>query len=361
MLGKIKLKIKKWVYYHFNVFSLRGKKAIQKVEDTTSCLEKSYPNSEMRIAITKEAWHLHYFYIKACQELKISYKIVDLFSYRWQEELLEENFDFILFRPSVQYSPWKDMFDNRLGMLEISTPIYPNSKALWLWESKLRTLDWMQYNKIPHPKSYIFYNQEEVIEFGRQSAFPVVYKSNMGSGASGVRILYSLSELKSTAKKCFSKGIRTYRKHKLDVEHGSLILQEYHPNVKEWRIIRTGDYYVGYEKLKKGQFHSGSQEFGYGMPPKEALDLVRNITNKYNFLFVDIDVFVTEEGDFLINEIQPYFGQKGDRELLVIDGESGALHFDYKQEKWCFTKGKFCRNNMANLRLLELIKMKKSQ
>ena len=59
------------------------------------------------------------------------------------------------------------------------------------------------------------------------------------------------------------------------------------------------------------------------MPPVDCLNLVKDVTDKFKFKFVDIDIFITEDELLLINEIQPYFAQKDDRELLKINDESG--------------------------------------
>ena len=329
MKEQLILTLKKILYYNFNLFKVREKKAIEKVKKITIKTEEYFENSSVIVGIVSEKWHLHSYYIKACRELKVSYKVIDFFSHKWLENLKDSDIDFLLVRPSVQYSPWKDMFDNRLQILstskKINIQIYPNIQALWIWESKLRTLEWLRINEIPHPKSNIFYYKEEVMEYQERNSYPVVYKSSSGSGSSGVKILKNINDLKSVVKKVFRKGIRTYRKHALDKEHGFVILQDYLENVKEWRIIRTGDYYVGYEKLKMGEFHSGSQNFSYGMPSEDCLNLVKKITDKYQFYFVDVDVFLTEKEEYLINEIQPYFGQKDDRELLRIEQEHYTL------------------------------------
>ncbi|WP_299119781.1 hypothetical protein [uncultured Winogradskyella sp.] len=358
MKDKFILGLKKFIYYHFNVFNYRGKKAIESVLEITKQEQKAFVESKYTVGILKEKWYLHSNYIKACNELKISYTVIDFFSKDWFNQLKSKPIDFLIARPSVQYTPWKDMFDNRLKLLKdnFNVPIYPNYDELWIWESKLRTLDWLKVNELPHPNSYIFYDIKELTEFASKCSYPIVYKASSGSGASGVKILNSPSQLKSVAKKAFNSGIRSYRKHKLDKEHGSVILQDYLNNVKEWRIIRIGDYYFGFEKIKNGEFHSGSQNFGYGMPPETCLDMTRHVTDTYDFKYVDVDIFVTQEGEYLINEIQPYFGQKDDRELLQIDGESGRLRYNEITKTWDFEKGEFCRNNLCNLRVLEMIK-----
>ncbi|MFN4764642.1 RimK family alpha-L-glutamate ligase [Gillisia sp. Q332] len=358
MIDKFILSLKKIIFYYFDFFKIREKNAISKVKNITKDVQREYPASKYKIGIVKEKWHLHSHYVKGCQELGISYIVIDFFQFDWWEQLKSAEVDFLMVRPSVQYTPWKDMFDNRLRIISnTNIKIFPNVNALWIWESKLRTLEWLKINNISHVSSFVFYDNRQVLQFGEKIEYPIVYKSSSGSGASGVKILKNFKDLKNISTKVFEKGIRTYRKHKLDKEHGFIILQMYLKNVKEWRIIRIGEFYFGYEKIKKGQFHSGSQEFGYGMPPEEVLDLVRSITEEYDFNFVDVDIFVSEDGNLFVNEIQPYFGQKDDRELLVIDNIPGRLYFSEKENKWVFEKGEFCRNNMCNLRITETLKM----
>ncbi|MFC0604072.1 ATP-grasp domain-containing protein [Winogradskyella pulchriflava] len=359
MKGKLVLKIKKIIYYYFNLFNYREKKAIESVIDITSKQEQQFQDSKFTVGILKEKWHLHSNFIKACNELKVSYQVIDFFSKDGLEDLKAAPIDVLIARPSVQYTPWKDMFDNRLKLLKDNgtVPVFPNFNALWIWESKLRTIDFLKLNNLPHPKSYIFYDMQEVFNFASSYTYPLVYKASSGSGASGVKILNSASQLKSITKKVFGKGVRSYRKHKLDKEHGFIILQDYIRDVKEWRIIRIGDYYFGFEKLKNGEFHSGSQNFGYGMPPIECLELVKNITETHLFKFVSIDIFISSENEYFINEIQPYFGQKDDRELLVVKGKPGRLSYNQTNNSWDFEEGMFCKNNLCNLRLQQILKI----
>lgn len=359
MKNKLVLSIKKFLYYNFNLFYKREAQVYKELGVFDDCIEEYFESSNIVVGIVKERWFLHRFYILACKELKISYKVIDLFSYKWLEEIKASNLDFLVVRNSVQYTPWKDMIDNRVRLLESSSniKILPKSESLWIWESKLRTTEWLKINELPCPVTKIFYDFNELKNYAKNCTFPIVYKSNIGSGSSGVKIINNKRQLVKISNRVFNKGIRTYRKHKLDYEHGYVILQQYLEGVSEWRIIRIGDYFFGFEKLKEGEFHSGSQDFGYGMPPREALDVVREFSKKHNFMFVSVDIFVTKSNEYLINEIQPYFGQKDDRELLQINGESGRLKFNEKTESWDFEQGVFCKNNLCNLRILEMIKI----
>lgn len=356
MKKKLITAIKKFAFYYFNLFDLRGRRQRAAKELFNSPTERTFNGSKLKVVIFTEGWNMHVDYIKACNDLNISYRLVDIFSANWLEQLNTEDYDLVVFRPSVQYAPWKDMFDNRIRLLsQLGTKQLPDELSLWLWESKLRTVEFLKLNEIPAPKSSVFYLEAEANHYVANCSYPVVYKSNIGSGSSGVKILKSKAAARRIIRQSFNKGIRTYRKHKLDAEHGSIMFQEYLPNVKEWRVIRIGRYYFGFEKIRVGKFHSGSQTFGYGMPPENCLGLVKDITDRFGMHYVDIDVFIDEAGDCSVNEIQPYFGQMGDRELLEVNGNTGRLMF--KNDQWVFEQGEFCVNNLCNLRLSEYSEM----
>ena len=349
--------IKKIVYYYFNLFNIRGNKNKSKWEKYNFPLEKNFENSKIKVGIVKEAWNLHYYYIIACNELNISYKVLDIFSVNWLEEFINSKVNVLIFRPSVQYSPWKQMFDNRIKLLKnySNIIIFPNPELMWLWESKKRLYEWLKINNYPLIETKIFYSKDEALQFARETNYPVVYKADNASGASGVKIIKNYYILKRLIKKCFGRGVRTYRKHPSDKEHGFIILQKYLPDILEWRIFRMGNYYFGFQKLKKGRFHSGSHQFGYGMPPIEALNLVRNITEKHKFYHTSFDIFIDKENNLYINEIQVYFGQYQDRELLRINNKPGRLFYNNTTNSWTFEEGEFCKNNMANIRLQTLL------
>ncbi|MCX7861882.1 MAG: hypothetical protein N2449_02675 [Bacteroidales bacterium] len=349
--------IKKIIYFCFGLFNYRGKKHAKKWEHLNSPFEKNFKSSSLKIGIVKEPWNMHYHYILACNELNISYRLIDIFSENWLSSFFDDSIQYFIFRPSVQYSVWKDMYDNRIRILAEFIPqkLFPNPHLLWLWESKLRQYEWLKAHQYPHAETNIFYKKRDALTFAKICSLPIVYKANMASGASGVKIIKSRFSLFLRIYRSFHLGNRTYRKHKLDKEHGYIILQQYLSSITEWRIFRMGKYYFGFQKIKKGTFHSGSHEFSYGMPPIQLLNFTKELTDKHNFKHVSIDYFIDEKHRFYINEIQVYFGQYQDRELLRIDNKSGRLFYDENLKNWVFEEGSFCKNNMANIRLLTLI------
>ena len=353
-------KLKNFIQKHMDVLDLRTASWISKDpyanDPPVSSYESKYPYV---LGIIKEFWHMHRHYIAACRDLGVAYKVLDISGPDWQDVIKRSGCDAYLVYPSVQFSIWKQMYDERLRIMvkDMGKIIFPSYDELWIWESKRRMHYWLKANDIPHPKTWVFYNRNEALDFAEKANLPIVFKSDMGSGASGVIIFRKKKFLKKNITRCFKKGFTTGRRGPRDKEWGSILLQEYLPNVKEWRMIKIGNWYFGYEKLKSGDFHSGSHTWSYSMPPSELLFFIKAVTNKNNFLSMDLDVFITSDGRFLVNELQTLFGMNYAREMCVVDNKPGRIFFDLKSNSWQFEQGNFCKNNLCNLRVLTLLEI----
>ena len=345
---------------HPIVFRMRGEKwrnenpfRFDKPEWFSSCNS----TTSYKIGIIKEFCDQHWPFIAACRDLDVSYEILDISGEDWLDVLVNSNCDAFLCRPSVQYRPWKEMYDEKLRIFSThdSRPFCPDLNSLWIWESKRRMNYWLKNNNVPHPRTWVFYNIEEAQSFISACDLPIVFKSDMGSGASGVKIIKKRKELQRLVSKCFSAGYTSDRRVFNDKELGFIIFQEYLPNVREWRTARLGDSYFAYEKGAVGGIHSGSKSFIYGRPPDEVLNLLKETTDKGNFESMNVDIFQTDDGRLLVNELQAIFGQARSREICRVDGKSGRMIFDNEVENWEFEEGTFCQNYMCNLRVKMLL------
>lgn len=309
------------------------------------------------IGIIKELWGLHWHYVAACRELGVSYRLLDITGPDWLDVVRNSGCRVLIARPSVQRSQWKQLYDERLRILESMGRyrIFPEVESLWIWESKRRMHYWLDARGIPHPQTWVFCDEGQALAFASTCRLPVVYKSDLGSGSSGVIIVRSRSELRRLIRRCFGKGFRSSRRSRGDAEVGSILLQEYLDQIREWRIVRIGNSYFGFEKIQVGQFHSGSHQFQYGRPPEQLLNMVREVTDESGFRSVDFDVFVHPTRGPLVNELQAHFGQEGSREICRVDGESGRMIFDYRTREWQFERGVFCQNYLCNLRVKYIV------
>lgn len=69
----------------------------------------------------------------------------------------------------------------------------------------------------------------------------------------------------------------------------------------------------------------------------------------YKNNFMSLDLFESEPGVFLVNELQTIFGQGKYHHIMEVDGEPGRYVFS--NGEWVFEKGKFNINASYDLRL----------
>lgn len=310
-----------------------------------------------KIGIIKEFADQHWPFIAACRERGVPYELIDISKLKWLDTLKRSQCAGFLVRPSAQYRPWKEMYDERLRVFRSidSRPIHPSLDSIWIWESKRRMQYFLESTNTPHPNTYIFYDQIDAENFGASCNLPTIIKTDGGSGASGVFICRSRREIKNLISKFFNKGVGSSRRVKTDQDYGAIIFQEYLANVREWRAVRMGDSYFAYEKGAVDGLHSGSKSFLYGRPPDELLNMVRRVTDVGGFYDVSVDVFETVHGEFLVNEIQAIFGQLHSREICRVNGVSGRMIYSEENNAWEFEEGSFCQNYFSNLRLEVLL------
>ena len=356
--------IRQYIQKHTNMLDIRAASWKEKDpyanDSPVSSYESEYPYT---LGIIKEFWHQHWHYIAACRDLRVSYRLLDISGPDWLKVIEESGCDAFLIRPSAQLSIWKQMFDERLRVItkDLGKIIFPSYDEIWFYESKRRMHYWLEANGVPHPKTWVFYNLQEALAFVDHAELPIVYKSDLGSGASGVKIFHNRDSLKRHIRRCFNRGFTTYRRCRNDKEWGFVLLQEYLPDAKEWRMIRIGNSYFGYEKVKVDDFHSGSHAWRYSMPPADLLNLLKSVTDRGDFRSIDLDVFVTREGDYLINEMQALFGMGNPYEMCVVDDKPGRMLFQAASDLWRFEAGDFCRNHLCNLRVETLLAMLKKE
>mgnify|MGYP000613278944 CR=1 FL=1 len=351
--------VQKILNIFFNVFDIRTNRIDEKFKDKLEPNEE-YFNDGYKIVIAKDLWYLYLHYVEACRDLKVNYKVVDITKNSWLEELDAYNPDAIVARPTVLTRVHKEVFDRRLYVIGniLNINVFPKYEGLWFWESKHRMNDWLKAHQYKTPRTWVFSNLDEAIEFSESCKLPMVFKSESGSGGRGVKVFKERKALHRFIKKYFRSGFITPDRHKMDLEWGSLFLQEFIAQADEWRIMRIGNSYFGYKKLPVNGIHSGSTKWEYGAPPISLLNECKAISDQNQLYSVAVDYFVSQEGAF-INEVQVYFGMEHKSEMCVVDDKPGR--FVINDGNWLFEEGTFCKNNLCNERVKFLIEQLDNQ
>lgn len=343
------------------------------------------PGRKIRLALLRnEVDDDHTNWLLACQERadRVDLEVVDITHHDWLDRVRDGRFDGLLTQPTGWSTRFKNLYDERTEILDeiFRIPMYPSRWEIRIYENKKYLSYWLKANRIPHPATYVFHFRDEALEFVRTADHPLVGKTNIGAGGSGVRILRTATEAERYIREVFSSRgatrsigpkwrgsgfvgrvirklndpaalrdrMKKYRILRGDVQRDMAILQQYVPHDFEWRAVRIGDSFFAHKKLVKGDRASGSLLKEYGAPPVPLLDLVRSITDEHRFYSQAIDLFEAPGGRFLVNEMQCIFGQS-DPHQMIVDGVPGR--YRYIADQWVFEAGEFNRFESYLLRL----------
>ncbi len=329
----------------------------------------------------------HLPWIDACNEFdQIKYRVVDLTLNNWLEEIHKEKFDILLAKPGGLTAPLKQLFDERIYILSqvLGYKTYPSLDEILIYENKRYFSFWLKANKIPHPKTDVFYYYKEAEDFLKHSKYPIIAKTNIGASGSGVIILKNLENAIKYTKEVFqgrgakqrtgpnfSKGgifkrglfyvkhpsaiagkLKIYKARAENLQKSFVLFQEFIPHEFEWRVVRIGDSFFAHKKLKTGEKASGSLLKNYDNPPLSIFDFVKEITDKYGFFSQAVDIFEIGKDNYVVNEMQCMFGQSDSYQMLV-NGKPGR--YIMHKGKWIFEEGDFNRNKSFNLRIQHVI------
>ncbi len=308
--------------------------------------------SPVRLAILKEYYSYHKDFVYACRELGISYRLVDISASDWIHLVTASGCDAILAWPSALPLVWNSLFDDRLRILQenLGFRVYPSIEECWLYESKLRARDWLDANGIPHPRTWVFFDRDEALQFADSAPLPLVSKTNTGASGSGVSVLHSRRQVRKQIHTSFGRGILPRGQGRTERQRGFAYLQEYLPEANEWRMVRIGDSFFGYRKERGASgLHSASKSWTWLDPPRPLLDLLLRVTEEGGFTSMNVDVFETRDGRLLVNELQTVFGATTPVDQMRIDNRPGRYRL--QDGGWVFEEGDFCRNACSNLRV----------
>jgi len=346
-----------------------------------------------KIAILKnETDEDHLEWVKACENYsnQVEYDVIDLITENWMEKVREKEYDFFLTRPPGRIAYYKQLYDERVYIIAnvLNLPVYPTIDEQLIYENKRMLAYFLKARNIPHPKTSVFYKEQEAINFIRKSSFPLVAKTNIGAGGSGVKILKSEQEALDYIKNSFSeKGIKRsfgpnirkgnylkrlkkrlgnisdtvdYFKEKkraatIEPQKWFVIFQEYIESDYEWRCVVINNSYFGHKKLRSiGEKISGTSNVSWEIPDENLLNFLKKIVDENGFWSQAIDLFNDKQRGYLVNELQCFWGSKNPHQMIK-EGKPGR--FIHKNGQWIFEEGNFNRNNSFDLRLQHVLEL----
>lgn len=345
-------------------------------------------NKRMKIGIirnekpdTADDW------VRACENSGVHYRVIDISSDSWLEQIQSEEFDFYVTHPSGSYERYKTLFDERLHIvaIDLGLKVFPSFNESLIYENKKMLSYFLASHSIPHPETYVFYSFQEAKAFAEKTGYPFVAKTSIGASGSGVKIIRTKADAMAYIEKAFNgsgikrrfgpnrvtgspkkwidktlrspgyfwKRMKYYFEINSNAQFGYVIFQKYIEHDFEWRIVKIGESYFAHKKMKVEDKASGGKVKQFGFPPREILDFVDNLCRENEFNCVCVDVFESTVG-YLVNEIQCVFGIPYGY-LSKVGEDVGR--FLKKGSDWEFDKGNFTTNNCCDIKLDTAIKL----
>lgn len=324
----------------------------------------------MILGILKDFKNQHQVYIDACEELNVDYKVIDIISDNWIDNIRNSKCDGFLVKPPGRRDAWKRMYDEKLYFIDkiMNKPIYPSYNEIFIYENKRVMSYWLETHEIKAPRTWVFYDKQEALDFvDIYDQYPLLFKANIASGGIGVEKLNDRRAAKKLINKIFTRmnffnvGYTKWNKKNgipypmLDDKQFDNILFQEKINIKwEWRGVKIGESFFAHKKLEgQNGLHSGSGKASYDNPPLKVMDFIKKVCDTGNFNSMNVDFFEDENGNFFVNELQTFFGSSIKPYQMLVDGVPGRYLF--KDTKWIFEEGMFNNNNSCNLRVLNFI------
>jgi len=325
----------------------------------------------MKLGILK-AWEDNYkTYISACEFLKVQYTVIDILSENWIDDIKKSDCDGFLCHPPCDIQERKSIYDEKLYFIThfMQKKIYPSFDELYIYENKRNMSYFLETFNYPHPKTRVYSRKNDALKFIETTSYPIVFKTNIGAGASGVTIVKNKKDALKLINQVFGRfhkaaatiGKIYWVKYKGiplpkfgTIQKHYVVVQDFYQIKWEWRIIKIGNTYAGHQKLLNGDFASGSNLVGWKKPPEKLLKLVKYIAQQHNFYSVAIDIFETEDKQFLINEIQSLFGSYLPYQMK-IEEKKGV--FKFEKNEFIFYEGEFHQDASNRLRVKHFIEL----
>jgi RimK family alpha-L-glutamate ligase len=193
-------------------------------------------------------------------------------------------------------------------LLKIS--IFPNWDMYSSYDNKIMQHTLLKEFGFPIPKTWIFRDKRDAIDFSKTAKFPLVSKCSEGACGDNVNLIEDKEMLRDHIEKAFSEeGIKTY--FPWIRQRGYVYFQEYIKSDKDLRIIVIGDKVeLAFWRENKNSWKHNIAGGGNINPeniPEEAKKIALELTKKLNFHWCALDIILKENSP-LILEFSSIFG-----------------------------------------------------
>jgi glutathione synthase/RimK-type ligase-like ATP-grasp enzyme len=271
----------------------------------------------MKVAIAKAYNGVHKKISKELKSLGVDTIYFNIDNIDWWKNIKKINSSVdAYFWNSDDKGKYYYQINDRVYLLEQLTgkPVFPNTKQYFFYNNKISQLNFLEYNSLPYPKTFITDNKDKSKAFISKTKYPFVLKDAHSASAMGVYLIKNKSEATKMVNAIFSS-------EGLSGIFGHFYAQEFISGLeKDLRIITIGGKVSSaYWRINKKDWR---HNIGLGGSisdkniPKKALKLAEKVSKQAGFHWMAYDMLIKDD-KITILEFSPNFGTKGASKLGV--------------------------------------------
>lgn len=178
-----------------------------------------------KVAIQRARGGFDERWIDYCEANKIEYKLVDCY----QNDIIDQLRDCEGLMWQYYHNHPKDMLMAKellFSLEHAGLSVFPDFNSAWHFDDKLGQKYLLELINAPLVSTWIFYDQQEALDWVKSVSFPIVFKLRGGAGSENVRLVNSKRKALRIIRKAFNWGFPQYD----PIE-----------SIKErWRLFRNG-------------------------------------------------------------------------------------------------------------------------
>ncbi|NGX84738.1 hypothetical protein [Aequorivita sp. KMM 9714] len=174
-------------------------------------------------------------WIKYCERSNIVYKLIDVY----QNDVIDQLRDCDAFMWHYDHLSKKDyqLAKRLLTAVEHSGKVcFPSVFENWHYDDKIGQKYLLEAVGAPLISSYVFYDQEDAMNWASNTTWPKVFKLTGGAGSSNVKLIYSKTEAEKIIRKSFGKGHVLFNQRKYLFEER---ISSYRQHKSIWKLIKS--------------------------------------------------------------------------------------------------------------------------
>lgn len=164
----------------------------------------------MKIAIHHRNNSFSNRWIAYCEQNQIEYKVVNAYA----NDIIQQVEGCDCFMWHFHQADYRDMQFAKSLILSLEAQgvkCFPNSHTCWHFDDKVAQKYLLESISAPLVPSYVFYSEQDALNWVAKTDFPKVFKLKGGAGSMNVELVSTRKDAERFIHKCFGKGFAQYR------------------------------------------------------------------------------------------------------------------------------------------------------